>query len=399
MNTTTTISTIMKAKNNPSTCSSYRDDDGPSRSRSNSIPMREHCFAGHTYGEYTVLIFKDVVIPWWKRPERPYFSQLLQTSYSFRDFNPRSRYEHRDDRLYMICTSKIFNWVWYWLDLPMRCGIAIVRLIVAPVLYPSLYLLCRELICLPQERRDIRYIVDRGRRTTGEIKLCPQDDMLRIVFEISDNNNNNDGHSIVLAENRYYQCVFCNSRTEVQTLIGQEYDTVLQHHVGEQVDIIRIPFNVWRHEFYLVWTIATGMQRQFQGGDAADGYEILTPRLLRARQQAAPDFQIREFGTSLLLALCWWNIAGWILVHVPMIAYNYYLTGGYNLLEYKVSINGQYLNDRTLLFIVWWNYKSAPLLSTAYIIGGLIVPSCFRPLSGCDHFVIANNDPASTIVQ
>jgi hypothetical protein len=223
--------------------------------------------------------------------------------------------------------------------------------------------------------------------------------MLRIVFEISDNNNNNDGHSIVLAENRYYQCVFCNSRTEVQTLIGQEYDTVLQHHVGEQVDIIRIPFNVWRHEFYLVWTIATGMQRQFQGGDAADGYEILTPRLLRARQQAAPDFQIREFGTSLLLALCWWNIAGWILVHVPMIAYNYYLTGGYNLLEYKVSINGQYLNDRTLLFIVWWNYKSAPLLSTAYIIGGLIVPSCFRPLSRCDHSFLAENVPASTIVQ
>jgi hypothetical protein len=134
----------MKAKNNPSsTCSSYRedDDDGPSRSRrSNSIPMREHCFAGHTYGEYAVLIFKDVVIPWWKRPERPYFSQLMLTSYWWEQHvrSPHGQ-RYRTQSLSMIWTRKMFDWVWYWLIWPIRCGIAIVRLIIAPVLYPSLY--------------------------------------------------------------------------------------------------------------------------------------------------------------------------------------------------------------------------------------------------------------------
>ena len=133
----------MKAKNTPSTCSSsYREeDDGPSRSRrSNSIPMREHCFAGHTYGEYAVLIFKDVVIPWWKRPEKPYFSQLMLYSYWFEQ-TARSHIHpfRRDLSLSLIWTRKIFDWVWYWLTLPLRCGIAIVRLIIAPVLYPSLY--------------------------------------------------------------------------------------------------------------------------------------------------------------------------------------------------------------------------------------------------------------------
>jgi len=300
----------------------------------------------------------------------------------------------------MIWTRKIFDWVWYWLTLPIRCGIAIVRLIIAPVLYPSLYLLYRELIYLPQQRRELRYIADQGRWTTGEIQLCSvhKDDMLRIVFEISDNNNNNDDHSIAMAENRYYQYVFRNSRTEVQTLIGQEYDTVLQHHVGDQVNIIRIPFNLWRHHFYWLWTIATGLQRQFrQGGDDANGYEILTPRLLRAKQQVAPAFQILECGTSLLLALCWWNIACWTLVHVPMIAYHCYLTCRGNKLTW--GYNHNHLDDRTLLSIVWWYYKSVPWRCTAYILGGLIVLCGFRPLSRGDHFFLAKDVPASTIVQ
>jgi hypothetical protein len=240
---------------------------------------------------------------------------------------------------------------------------------------------------------------------------------MRIVFEISDNNNNNnnDGqNSIVMAETRYYQYIFCNSRTEVQTLIGQEYDTVLQHHVGDQVHIIRIPFNLCRHYFgYWLWTIATGLQRQFQGGDDAtvaaaaafDGYEILTPRLLRAKQQVAPAFQILECGTSLFLALCWWNIACWILVHIPMIAYYYYLSSQINTgrLYTTTSLgHNNYLDDRTLLSIVWWYYKSVPCRCSAYIMGGLIVPccfDCFRPLSYWDHFFLASVVPASTIVQ
>ena len=309
----------------------------------------------------------------------------------------------------MIWTRKMLDWVWYWLIWPIRCGIAIVRLIIAPVLYPSLYLLYRELIYLPQQRRELRYIADRGRWTTGEIQL--KDDMLRLVFEISDNNNNNnDGHhsSIVMVENRYYQYIFRNSRTEVQTLIGQEYDTVLQHHVGDQVTIIRIPFNLWRHNYYWLWIIATGLQRQFQGGDnaatavaaATDNYEILTPRLLRAKQQVAPAFQILECGTSLLLALCWWNIACWTLVHVPMIAYHCYLTCRGNKLTW--GYNHNHLDDRTLLSIVWWYYKSVPCRCSAYIMGGLIVPccfDCFRPLSYWDHFFLASVVPASTIVQ
>jgi len=160
--------------------------------------------------------------------------------------------------------------------------------------------------------------------------------------------------------------------------------------VGDQVDIIRIPFNHWRYDFYWLWTIAPGMQGKFyQWGDAADGYEILTPRLLRAKQQVAPAFQILEFGTSLLLALCWWNIACWILVHVPMIAYHYYLTRGYN-----------YLDDRTLLSIVWWYYKSVPWWITFRILVGLIMPCCFRPLwRRWDSFFLASYVPASTIVQ
>ena len=302
------------------------------------IPMKKHCFAGHSYFAFAKLLFEDAFVPkWWegtRRSKRNYnylFDLHEWDSLALRRMHP-GRYPHR--RVLFL-----LDWSGYLIAFPIRTFVLLGRLVVKPILYPSFYLFYREFIHYPCNRTLLRRLEDEG--VEAKANILRSHDLSEIPAVVFDTTQPSvrmllqsmsqackypiDANAVYTGEYAFY-----NDRSEVNQLLGKDFDDL---RIGESHTVTLLPFLV----------------------------EIWTKHSYLAKKASTPAFAWRDFGLSVAMGIFYYNLAAITLVFLPL---------------YCVSIPEGANLERTF----WDRYWSVPWWTSFSVLVWLYFMSC-RPLS------------------
>jgi hypothetical protein len=311
------------------------------------IPWRKHCFSGCSYPGYAKKTLQEYVVP------VPRWRRALRVHY-----HPSK-------------VEKILYWIGYTLRLPFGCFDGLLRLLIAPVLYPALYLLYREFIYAPLQRRCLREVMEEGVGVVGKIQMNRSGKYVKAIgFDVSRHSplvaNINQGnlHESLLIDDDdddcdcyHYEYQFCNDRSEVNALLDKNYDELV---MGEEFSLTVVPY---RHPA-AYWSNFNNVY-----------LTVWTPVLLRTKKQQTPPFSLQRLLLSALAGILFWNLAALLLFHLPVfsVLYLFFIPP----------------DETSQLRSFWDCYQITPWYASIYFLGGLTIVCKFKPLSYWDHIYVA----------
>jgi len=220
-----------------------------------TIPIRQQYFHGYSYLEYALYICQDAFWPWWWsgpvtiRGSTRKANVLLDRQWYYGLNWPWNRRPSR-------CRRAV-NWIFYFLRLVPMVLLASYKLVVGPLLYPSYYLLYRELIHLPQQRRRLQRVRKEGFHVDSATIRYSQSSrgVKAIGFHSSTASLPDPLQKLVADRNKrqtpprgstgendcttyFFEYEFCNDPIESRVLLDKHLDDL---SIGDEFPIVVLP--------------------------------------------------------------------------------------------------------------------------------------------------------------
>jgi len=260
-----------------------------------AVPMRKHLFQDLEYTQYAKQIWQDVWIPWWVQMNR--LNRFKSTL--FRGELPYRANCYRTIGIHQPTPTKCHICM-YVLKMPFRMLVAVVRLVVEPLLYPSFFWFCRELVQFPWQRNVLRRLKTEGiRNVAGRIVRHEHGSLaLRINADESS------------AQSLEY--VFRNSRSEPEEMLGVAYQDL---KIGQTFELTLLP---WDSMEEFVAHLCVGHEKR-------EIFDIWTDHRLTNQRGCVPAFSWQSSVLAIVASFLSLSLNIFVFCDVPTYYYYKYL--------------------------------------------------------------------------
>ena len=253
----------------------------------------------------------------------------------------------------------LLNWIGYLLLLPIRSLLFALKLTVAPVVFPTFYLLHRELVHYPSMRHLLQRVKEdgveiTGRTRPGRVTFDSSQETVQRLLQSLEASNKSEERVVDTSKTYCFEYEFCNGKEEVNRLLDKDYDDL---SITQEVPLIVISFESNTDP-------VQSCLEYFLFENRPISLEIWTDQVYEHMRQATPPFVWRRFCLSMLTAAIAWNLASLLFFIIPVyVGYGYFKELG--------------PNEQRREF--WDYYQSVPWYASLFFIPVFWSDWCFKP--------------------
>ena len=248
-----------------------------------NVPVQKHLFQDKPYAIFARQVIREVFVPYWffflpPHPRRAVYRPAMFDNDIW--FNPDEGSFNLPRRRSPL--QKRVDWVTYVIGFPFRIFVAINRLVIRPLMYPSVFILGRELLYLPQKRLALQDAKTNGVHVTGTIhcsdssRLAPQ---LRFMLPTSENQHtchhveSHLSHGDAVIKEAF-------GKDSGSLLEGETYDLIVHPYhpksIGYYLHLLYIKCNknaAAPNEYYQIWTESLLTSKSMEPGIKCSWYD------------------------------------------------------------------------------------------------------------------------------